>query len=100
MSSDCEPRNETGGDRWAAGGGFSCGFGVMALGEMYGDCKAETNAEDGGETRGELYGDDSIELLMFGEDKSELMGVEVSLSGLQLQVEVLMVRPVGFSRGS
>lgn len=39
------------------GVGFSGGvFGTMvALGDMYGDCRAETNAEDGGEMRdGEL----------------------------------------------
>ena len=76
----------------------------MALGDIYGDCKAETNADDGGDTRGELYGDDSIELFMFGEAKSEhMIGVEVSLLLLpdccfQQEVEqVLMVSPVGVS---
>lgn len=99
MSSDCEPLNETGGEGCVAGVGVSWGFGVMALGEMYGDCKAETNAEDGGDTRGEPYGDDSIELiLMFGEGKSELIGVEVTfVPALAQEVEVLMVRPVGVS---
>lgn len=53
-----------------AGVGHSCvGFRLglaskLALGEMYGDCKAEINAEDGGEMRGELHGDDAIEILM------------------------------------
>lgn len=31
---------------------------MLARGEMYGDCSAETNADDGGEINGELYGDD------------------------------------------
>lgn len=40
------------------GGGFSKedpsgGLGVMALGDIYGDCNAETNANEGGDTRGE-----------------------------------------------
>lgn len=34
MSSDCEPRYETGGDGRVRGVGFSCGFGVVALGDM------------------------------------------------------------------
>lgn len=98
MSSDCEPRYETeiGGEGCETGVGFSWVLGVMALGEMYGDCKAETNADDGGETRGELYGDDSIELFKFGERKCEGMGVKVVASpGLQQEVEVLIVRPHG-----
>lgn len=27
------------------------GFTTMALGDIYGDCKAETNADEGGDTR-------------------------------------------------
>lgn len=98
MSSDCEPRyeTETGGEGCETGVGFSWALGVMALGEMYGDCKAETNADDGGDTRGELQGDDSIELFILGEGKSEVIGVKVvSLPGLQQEVEVLIVRPDG-----
>jgi hypothetical protein len=29
------------------------GFGSVALGDIYGDCNAETNADEGGETRGD-----------------------------------------------
>lgn len=29
------------------------GFGTVALGDIYGDCNAETNADEGGETRGD-----------------------------------------------
>lgn len=29
------------------------GFEIVALGDMYGDCNAETNADEGGDTRGE-----------------------------------------------
>lgn len=62
MSSDCEPQYDTGVDGWVTvvlDGVvvFSLGwFGIiLALGDMYGDCKAETNAEDGGDMReGEL----------------------------------------------
>lgn len=105
---------ETGGDIGCAsasvtgagfgvGFGFSWGWGVMALGEIYGDCKADTNADDGGDTRGELYGDDSIELFIFSEGKSEhKAGVDeqqasLLLPGFRLGAEqlVLMGRPVG-----
>lgn len=77
MSSDCEPRhNETSGEGCVVGfelSWVSWGFGVKALGEMYGDCRAETNADEGGETRdGELYGEDSIEFFKFGEGKVSL----------------------------
>lgn len=104
MSSDCEPRyDETGGDGWVTVVEFSggVGFGVIALGDMYGDCRAETNAEDGGETReGELYGDDSIEFFKFGEGKSEFEGAwgfEMPLPVLLQEVEILMVSPIGGS---
>ena len=29
------------------------GSGIMALGDIYGDCNAETKADEGGDTRGE-----------------------------------------------
>lgn len=78
---------------------MSWGFGGKALGEIYGDCEAETNAEDGGDTKGELQGDDSIELFMFGDGKSEVeMSLSLQLPGccVEQEVEVLMVRPVPF----
>ena len=49
MSSECEPEYETGDGTVVVGTVlFSLG-GSKALGDMYGDCNAETNAEDGGE---------------------------------------------------
>lgn len=107
MSSDCEPRyDENGGEEWetgvgfSGGAGFSWGFGVIALGDMYGDCKAETKADEGGDTSGELHGDDSIKFFKFGEVESEFeqpRGVEMFLPILLPEVEILMVRPL---RGS
>lgn len=56
---------------------------------MYGDCRAETNADDGGEmSDGELYGDGSAEAFMFG----DMRGARNSLPGLQLELAILMVR--------
>ena len=67
----------------------------MALGDIYGDCKAETNADDGGETKeGELYGDDSIDVFKLGECKS--LAIKVNASLPVLPQEVLMVRPLGW----
>lgn len=63
MSSDCDPapRNDVSGDGCAGGAGSSGGaglfvvVGIKALGDMYGDCRADTNADEGGDTReGEL----------------------------------------------
>ena len=69
----------------------------MALGDIYGDCKAETNADDGGDTKeGELYGDDSIEVFKLGERKPVGIRVKVSLPVFLQQDEVLMVRPLGW----
>lgn len=69
----------------------------MALGEIYGDCKAETNADEGGDTKdGELCGDDSIEVFKLGECKSVGIKVKASLPILLQQEEVLMVRPLGW----
>ena len=68
----------------------------MALGDIYGDCKAETNADDGGDTKeGELYGDDSIEVFKLGEHRSVGIRVKASLPVLLQRDEVLMVRPLG-----
>lgn len=65
----------------------------MALGDMYGDCRAETNAEDGGDMRdGELEGEDAMELYKFGDTASVIMFVTISLPGLWLELAILMVR--------
>lgn len=106
MSSDCEPapRNDAGGDGCAGGAGSSGGVelfvvvGAKALGDMYGDCKAETNADEGGDTsEGELYVDDSMELFMFAHSDSstlEPIGAKMSLPELLMPLAILMVRPV------
>lgn len=57
---------------------------------MYGDCRAETNADDGGEmSDGELYGDDSSEVFKHEDVYWE---AEVSLPGLLLELAILIVR--------
>nr|GMD57920.1 hypothetical protein Iba_chr11fCG0580 [Ipomoea batatas] len=56
-SSDWDPQYDTGGE----GAGFS---GKVALGEMYGDCNAETNAEDGGDGRQESGGEEETILMV------------------------------------
>nr|GMD51259.1 hypothetical protein PanWU01x14_245710 [Ipomoea batatas] len=56
-SSDWDPQYDTGGE----GAGFS---GRVALGEMYGDCNAETNAEDGGDGRQESGGEEETILMV------------------------------------
>lgn len=38
---------------WFSKGDPLGGSGIMALGDIYGDCNAETNADEGGDTRGE-----------------------------------------------
>lgn len=40
---------------------------LVALGDIYGDCNAETNADEGGDTR--EGDDDSVEFFMFGQPK-------------------------------
>lgn len=68
---------------------------MVALGDIYGDCKAETNADEGGETRaGEPYGDDSMELFKFGDGKWESQTLLLAILTVSIPVlEISSVSP-------